>query len=141
MVILIADNDLDDRYIFRDLLLDFQPHAQVIEAEDGPTLFRQLENGLQPHYIFMDIDLPAINGWECLRQLKGNPEYEPIPIIVYTSSANPQHYQLAHELGALCYCRKTFEEGQLQKLLPILLSSSMQDLSDAVKNFRFPNQH
>jgi two-component system cell cycle response regulator DivK len=82
--ILVVEDQEDNRRILRDLLVN--AGYELIEAESSEealTAFTQR----RPDLILMDIQLPAMDGYEATRRIRLNPELKSIPIIAVTSYA------------------------------------------------------
>ncbi|WP_339702346.1 response regulator [Algoriphagus aquimarinus] len=99
--IMIIDDDADDRFFFKDALAKM-PHAvECMEANGGQEAFELLRKASQlPNYIFLDINMPRIDGRECLKQLKSDEKLKHIPVIMYSTSFSEESIIEFHKLGA-----------------------------------------
>ncbi len=88
-VILVVEDQDDNRRILRDLLL--HSGYQVIEALNGIEGVSAAETH-RPDLILMDIQLPGIDGYEATRRIKANSELKNIPIIVHSFGRRVQSY-------------------------------------------------
>lgn len=82
-------------------------------AENGSDALKMAES--TPDLILLDILLPGINGFEVLRQLKGNSKTKNIPVIVLTNLGSEQtdkDKQLALSLGAVDYLVKSYHDPE-----------------------------
>src|SRR5690242_9174771 len=87
MTILLVDDDRDDQDIFREALSLAKPGCQLMVAEEGEEGLRVLEDGsFRPDYIFLDVNMPKMNGREFLIAVKANPAYSKIPVVMYSTS-------------------------------------------------------
>jgi CheY-like chemotaxis protein len=59
-----------------------------------------------PDYIFLDVNMPTMDGKSCLKALKTDPRFKDIPIVIYTTSRNPLDEEFCRELGVLAYVPK-----------------------------------
>ena len=107
-IFLLVDDDGDDRSLFYEALQSIDPKFICFMAEDGRQALNLLaENtGNLPNVIFLDINMPVISGWQCLKSLKTEPLYKNIPVIMYSTSSHQRDMEIAIELGALCFCVK-----------------------------------
>jgi CheY-like chemotaxis protein len=99
-LVLVIDDQEADRYILRHYLEDFR--CSIVEAtggEDGLKLARQLK----PALILLDLNMPKIDGFEVLAQLKANPDTASLPVVIVTSHvlAPEQTTTLAHARAVL----------------------------------------
>ena len=109
-VILVVEDQEDNRRIFRDLLM--HSGYKVIEAINGIEGVNSAET-YRPDLILMDIQLPGIDGYEATRQIKANPDLKEIPIIVVTSYALSGDDKKAFEAGCDAYVAKPFSPREL----------------------------
>ena len=112
--IMIIDDDEDDRLFFQDAVKKIDPSAQCIEAENGAVGLSALkEMHTLPQYIFLDLNMPVMNGVSFLKEITRNNNLKNIPVIVYTTSVSPDDMKITSELGARYYLPKT---ADLKKL-------------------------
>jgi CheY-like chemotaxis protein len=90
--IVIVDDDADDRLIFSDCISKILNPKSLSTAKDTAELFLLLQQQPLPHLIFLDINMPGTNGFQCLRQLKANATYTHLPVIMYSVSATAKEY-------------------------------------------------
>lgn len=109
-LILVVEDQEDNRRIMRDLLTSAS--YEVIEAVTGEDGVKAAETH-RPDLILMDIQLPALDGYEATRQIKANPDLEHIPIIVVTSYALSGDDVKAFEAGCNAYVSKPFSPREL----------------------------
>ena len=107
-IFLLVDDDQDDADLFAEAVEELQHLVEYQYVPSARDLFRFLENR-QPQSklaIFLDINMPAVNGWECLAQLKAVDAYKHIPVIIYTTSESPQDAKKATQSGAYGFVTK-----------------------------------
>lgn len=127
MKILIADDDEDDRMVFVDALSEVKMKTQVSEVTDGLELLEHLE-GLDsyPDLIFLDINMPRMNGIQCLEEIKKRPEYKSISVAIYSTSGAERDIEETFVRGANVYIRKPGDFASLEKVLEEVLSINWQ---------------
>ena len=100
--IVYVDDDEDDRFIFQQSFASVEGY-RFVPVESGAALFQLLErmnaHGL-PCLIVCDMNMPQKNGVDVLKELRQMPEYNAIPIVMFTTSKNPAEVQQCAELGA-----------------------------------------
>ena len=109
-LILVVEDQEDNRRIFRDLLTS--SGYEVIEAVNGIEGVSLAKN-YRPDLILMDIQLPGIDGYEATRQIKANQDLKKIPIIVVTSYALSGDDLKAFDAGCDAYVAKPFSPREL----------------------------
>ena len=101
MVILNVDDDPEDREFFCDALREIDPAIACLLAGSGMEALALLESRKPlPDYIFLDINMPMMDGKQCLKALKSIPEYASIPVIMYSTSTDTREIRECYELGA-----------------------------------------
>lgn len=107
MVVLNVDDDQEDREFFCDALREIDPSITCLTAGGGAEALRLLEKGpLLPDYIFLDINMPMMDGKQCLKALKGIPRFEVIPVIMYSTSTDTREIKECYKLGAVDFLIK-----------------------------------
>ena len=122
---LLADDDRDDREMFSEALAVLDPAIVCCGVEDGKQALNILSTSAtdQPSIIFLDINMPVMNGWELLKQLKSDDQYIHIPVVVYSTSSRPKDREIAHDLGAMCFITKPDSFRMVKGMLEIVISS------------------
>lgn len=115
--ILLIDDDCDDREIFCEAL-EILSELDVCHAvSNGERAFELLSKIDLPQLIFLDINMPVMNGWECLKRLKRDDTYREIPVIMYSTSSYHEDIEKARKLGALCFFSKPHDFKELKNSL------------------------
>jgi CheY-like chemotaxis protein len=119
-VLVVEDNQKN-----RKLMVDILRHYgfDVIEAESGREGIESA-HGHMPDLIFMDIQMPGINGFEAIRVLKEAPETKHIRIIAVTSFAMRGDKEKILEAGADGYMSKPIDT----RALPEIAKKNMPDI-------------
>lgn len=122
-IVFIIDDDADDREIFTDVLKDIDGAFEVWQSEsaDDAMLRMRLSRNL-PHYIFLDLNMPKVNGLECLKAFKENSNLSPIPVFLYSTTVKARDVEQARSLGASGIISKTSNIKALRKALAKLLA-------------------
>jgi CheY-like chemotaxis protein len=104
--IMLIDDDPDDQVFFRDALQTIQPDINCELTSSCQEAFRLLEAPPLPEFIFMDLNMPVMNGFDCLVYLKNQKEYKDIPVVIFTTSKNLNDISKTKQLGAKWYMTK-----------------------------------
>jgi CheY-like chemotaxis protein len=98
---ILIDDDQDDQEIFLMALRKADPQINCLVANDGVEgLKTLLDFSCAPSYIFVDINMPKINGIECLRQIRKLDHLRDSRVIMYSTSADAGIIRQCKELGA-----------------------------------------
>lgn len=119
-VIFIADDDEDDRMLFLDAVEDLDLPAAVEAACDGQELLHVLDKSKDrvPDMIFLDINMPIKNGFDCLAEIRSREDaLKKVKIIMLSTSKNADNIELCYKLGADFYAVKPSSFQRLKDLL------------------------
>lgn len=116
--ILLVDDDEDCRLLVRDAIESANVKNDVFEVSNGAealSFIRQhtpYENAPRPGLVYLDIDMPQLNGLEVLRELKSDPETKDIPVVMMTALDDDKEKLEAARHGANSYCVKPTDPFQ-----------------------------
>lgn len=91
--------------------------CEVHSAYDGREALQQLSNGLSPDFIFVDLDMPNMNGFEFIEAYKQNVPVPHSKIVVLSSSVTEEERKRVLALGADVYLSKPLSENEVRTLL------------------------
>ncbi|MFN4067748.1 MAG: response regulator, partial [Thermosynechococcus sp.] len=94
---------------------------RVEQAKDGQEAIDKLQSGLQVDALICDIEMPRLDGFGVLTQIRRIPHCQNTPVIMLTSRTGQKHRQLAERLGAAAYFSKPFRESDLLATLEQLI--------------------
>lgn len=128
--ILLADDDQDDRMFFQDALQDINIDATLVTAENGEELMQMLlghppKN--KPDIIFLDLNMPCKNGYECLTEIKKNDQLKNLPVIIFSTSLQQQSVNTVYDQGANLYIVKPNSFSKLKQVIESVLSLNWSD--------------
>jgi CheY-like chemotaxis protein len=126
--VLLADDDVDDRFFFDKALECISIPTELIAVENGENLMTYLLKAEKlPDVLFLDINMPRKNGVECLSEIKAHPHLKRLPVIMYSTSLNETVADMIYEKGASYYIQKTdFTD------LPALLERALDLVSEKI---------
>ena len=117
--ILVVDDSVNVRRYLMGMLE--RNGYRVEEAKDGRDAVDKLLAGLQVQAIICDIEMPRLDGYGVLSEVKSESNLEQIPIAMLTSRSNDKHRKLAMKLGASAYFSKPFNESEMLQTLKSLI--------------------
>lgn len=135
--ILIADDDADDRYLIQTAFKEKGFDAQINFVENGVEVLNflgSIKNGDQtvksyPRFILLDLNMPKKDGREVLKEMKENPEFKRIPVIIFTTTKNENEIRRCYELGANTYIVKPVSFDALLRVVEDIRSYWMNTAS------------
>jgi CheY-like chemotaxis protein len=124
-LILVAEDDQDDRFFLEAAFTEVGDEGVLAFVENGVEVLDFLEKKLKqraelPDMIILDLNMPKKNGKETLSELKKNPLFEKIPVVIYTTTCNDVEVRLCYELGASTYIVKPSDYDQIREVVASL---------------------
>lgn len=119
--VLMVDDDADDQLLFVNALqeIDTTMHCEI--ANNGIEALEKLKTFV-PDVVFLDLNMPMMNGMECLAAMKKNKHLANIPVIIFTTTNDKVSIASTREMGATAFFHKPIEFNRLrQKLLDLFL--------------------
>jgi CheY-like chemotaxis protein len=105
--IFLVEDDEDDQHFFIEAIKEIDKSICICVAKNGVEALNKLDNmNSLPDVIFMDINMPLMNGFECLTLLKKHIRLKTIPVVILTTSNNPKEAEVAKVLGAVFFLSK-----------------------------------
>jgi len=121
-LILVVDDSLTVRRVTQRLLT--REGFRVTVAKDGLDALEQLEVE-RPAVMLTDIEMPRMDGFDLLRNVRHDPRWAGLPVIMITSRIAQKHRDLAIQLGADHYLGKPYDEEQLIGLIQENVAKTM----------------
>jgi CheY-like chemotaxis protein len=121
--ILLIDDDEDDQEIFMMAVNEVSKKAECVALSDASMALKKLENKeVVPDVIFLDLNMPIMNGQQFLVEIKKRDSLKNIPVIVFSTSFHQATIDLTKELGAKDFITKPNNLPALIKILEPLLN-------------------
>jgi len=126
IVILLADDDAEDRQLTREALAENRLLNELHEVADGEALmdylfhrgeYSNVRTSPRPGLILLDLSMPKMDGREALAQIKGDPQLRQIPVIVMTTSSAEEDVCRSYDLGASSYITKPVSFARLVEVM------------------------
>ena len=127
-IIFLADDDADDRMFFEDALKQVTIPTHLTLANDGLELMSNLETVIEPpppDVIFLDLNMPRKNGFQCLEEIRNTPKLKDIPIVIFSTTTNDDAVNKTYEHGANHYICKPGSFELLIKVIETVLTLEM----------------
>lgn len=105
--IFLVDDDSDDQEIFKSALDEIDVQVELSLYNSSSTLLEALGNKQKnPDVLFLDLYMPKMDGEDCLIKIRENPEFDNIPIVIYSTEYDLDRIEKLFNLGANRYLRK-----------------------------------
>jgi CheY-like chemotaxis protein len=135
-ILFIVDDDEDDQLFLNEAVNDLKIPVDFFFANNGEIALRQLRENVVPvpHFIFLDLNMPKLNGKECLTEIKKLPLYAKVPVIIYSTSSHQKDIQEIMQLGADYFLTKPTRISELcDKLLDIFSTDWQKARQNGIK--------
>lgn len=123
--ILVADDDENDLRMIEMALNDggqpplvrfVRDGAEALDYLHGRGRFAQGRGGM-PALLLLDLNMPRVDGWEVLRQVKGDERLKWLPVVIFSSSARESDVRHCYDLGANAYVVKPIDYPRFQETI------------------------
>jgi len=126
MIIMLVDDDEDDRKLFLEATKEVDDTITCISAgnaREALLYLRNTDNPL-PDYIFLDLRMPGLSGQDCLVEIKKDVRLMPIRIIVYTTSRDVKESIELRRLGATHFMTKPITPDEVYYMVSFVLGEN-----------------
>jgi CheY-like chemotaxis protein len=122
---IITDDDADDHFFIQQACVQSDFNFQAQSLYDGKQLldyllrrnnYSQVE-APKPAFILLDLNMPLMNGFHVLEEMKKHYELKDIPAFVLTTSSNQNDLKKAQKLGAKGFYTKPWEVSKFQEII------------------------
>jgi len=122
--IFLIDDDTDDQDFFVKAISGLKNISLSGVTNNGSEALKTLNNStLLPDFIFLDFNMPLMNGIECLREIKKSPRTKDIPVFMLSSAI--EQAKLSRELGAKGFIKKSNDITAFRKELDRVINLSI----------------
>jgi CheY-like chemotaxis protein len=125
-IILMAEDDSDDRLLLKDALAECQLDDAVRFVADGEELMDYLlhqgkyltpESAPRPTFVLLDLNMPKKDGRQALREIRAHPDLRRLPVVVFTTSKAEADVEKVYDLGANSFVVKPVAFDALVKIV------------------------
>jgi CheY-like chemotaxis protein len=135
LTILLVDDDPEEFELFETAMAEVRPGVKLVHS-DGCTDLLETVLKHNPDIVFIDINMPAINGIECLKDIRSRKEFRNLPIIMYSTSNSRIHIEQSFENKANFYIVKPHSlRGIRQALEKVIDIDWKSDFRPSLNNF------
>ena len=126
MTILYADDDQEDQEVFAEIIRAIDPEIRLIRAKDGLQTIELLSNGDTPDIIFLDFNMPFLNGQQTVLKIREEKQFADLKVVIFSTRLYDHAYEEFASLNVL-YAGKpnTIQEG-IQTVKAIIRDEAMK---------------
>jgi CheY-like chemotaxis protein len=132
--ILLVDDDPDEMPLFHSALrANTDEKIELAQQEECSNVIEKIR-AYKPDLIFMDINMPGIDGIECLKTIRAEAEFEMIPVIMYSTSKNEMNIEQSFQNKANLYIVKPFNYAEIVNAIGKVLKIDWKSEAPRQKN-------
>jgi two-component system, response regulator len=128
LTVLLVEDNHDHAELTLRALKDAGALSDIVWVKDGEEALEyvgqrgryQAQGVARPSLILLDINLPKVSGHEVLRRIKGDPELQPIPIVMWTTSGRDDEVRSAYRAGVNSFVTKPIRFSEFTETMRAL---------------------
>ncbi|QEE50429.1 response regulator [Flavobacterium alkalisoli] len=132
LTVFYTDDDQEDIDFFREIIDIIDSNVKVVTQRNGEELLNALNNPPPtPYLVFLDINMPGMNGLETLKRVRESDQHKNLPVVMFSTSSDDITIQQSKELGASFYVPKSGAFDKLKKSIEHTLKMNWENNSDS----------
>jgi CheY-like chemotaxis protein len=130
----IVDDDIDDQELFMEAVGEVDSSIKCVASSDCDEALEMLKSGRlpKPDIIFLDLNMPRVNGKQCLGELKKVANLRDIPVIIYSTSSEKRDIEETSRLGAAHFLTKPNKFDDLCRAISFVVQRDWSQSGTAV---------
>lgn len=137
--IALADDDDDDRTLFKEAIEEIKIKTKLSLFKDGRELmdFLTSPNIVLPEIVFLDLNMPIKNGMQCLQEIRKHSHLKELLVAIYSTSSSEADIEETFINGANIYINKPNSFEELKKAMDKVLQLNWQYHTSALNRDNF----
>lgn len=117
--IVLAEDDADDQLLFTEALKQISGDNTLTTVPNGMLMLDLLNENKSslPDVVVLDINMPGMSGIDCLKIIRSEPEFNTVPVVMLSTTTDPQTVDVAYRLGANHYAVKPGAFDDLKRIV------------------------
>lgn len=140
--VLLAEDDEDDQYIFSEAIKQLSTEIELLIVNDGLGILNIINTTEHfiPHIIFLDLNMPRMNGLECLKAIRKREIFKNTPCIILSTSTAVEDIDKTYNCKANLYLQKPSDFEDFEKMLNKILEIEWKDYFPPKRELYFITQ-
>ena len=113
----LIDDDEDDTMLFGETVAEIDQKVRFNSAFSGKAALERLQKDPLPTLIFLDLNMPGMDGLECLHLMKSDARLASVPVVIYTTSSHQKDVEASRNAGAVGFVTKPSDIKTLRQTL------------------------
>jgi CheY-like chemotaxis protein len=136
LTVFYTDDDPEDLEFFKEVTEAISNNVNVVTLENGKQLIDALRNPPpSPQLLFLDINMPGLNGFDVLEKLRKEDNFTNLPIIMFSTSSDDRTIDRSRDLGASFFVPKSGHFPSLKKSIEYALKMDWANFEPNADNF------
>lgn len=136
LTIIYTDDDQEDLEFFKEIVDLIDENVEVTTLRNGKALLQELEERTtEPDCLFLDVNMPGMNGFETLKQLRSSEKFGHVPVVMFSTSGDQVTIDKSRELGASLFVQKSGVLDNLRKSVKHVLEIDWATFRSDDRNF------
>jgi CheY-like chemotaxis protein len=131
--ILLVDDDPDESFLFSLAMKEFPEIIKLTYLNDCRKLVHYLSANQPPDLIFLDVNMPGLDGLTCLELIRKQALSAGIPVIMYSNSTSPNKIEKAYASGAASYIVKPVHISELTSIIKEAIGDNPSTMNERKK--------
>jgi CheY-like chemotaxis protein len=124
-LILVVDDDHEDVDLLREVLFEIDSSIRFLTAVNGKQALEVLHHcKVLPDFIFMDLNMPCMDGKQCLARIRETPQWKHIPVIMCSTSKALRDIEETKNLGAAYFLTKPTSFDAFKTAITYIISAN-----------------
>ena len=136
LTVFYTDDDQEDIDFFREIIDIIDSNVKVVTQRNGEELLKALNNPPPtPYLVFLDINMPGMNGLETLKRVRESGQHKNLPVVMFSTTSDDITIQQSKELGASFYVPKSGAFDKLKKSIEHTLKMNWENYNSDSNEF------
>lgn len=140
LTVFYTDDDKEDLDFFREAMESIDKSVEVVTLGGSSQLLHVIDNPPpHPHILFLDLNMPGLNGFDVLEILRSKEVSHDLPIVIFSTSRDEELINKSRELGATYYVPKSMSFESLRRSIQHAINIDWTNFIPNPQNFLYQN--